>query len=203
MRLLSDTDAFCKLSAIGLFKDAAKLLGGEPGMVERLPALPHMLRKSRGLRKQLGDALADSLVPLADAQPQIPSTASPAVAALLTGKNNIDVGEVQLLALTANDTLLLMSGDKRALVAVSEVAQVVPMLAGKVVCLEAMMLALCKTLGVDQVRAAVAPHRHLDKVFQICFSADGTPVECLGSYMRDLQESVKPLVLWSPDGGAP
>lgn len=200
MRLLSDTDAFCKLSAIGLFKDAAKLLGGEPGLVERLPALPHMLRKSRGLRKQLGDALADSLAPLADAQPPIPA-ASSAVAAMLTGKNNIDVGEVQLLALTANDTLLLMSGDKRALVAVSEVTQVVPMLAGKVVCLEAMMLALCKTLGVNQVLAAVAPHRHLDKVFQICFSEGGTPMECLGSYMRALQESVKPLVLWSPDGG--
>lgn len=202
MRLLSDTDAFCKLSAIGLFKDAAKLLGGKPEEVERLPALPHMLRRGRGLRKQLGDALADSLAPLADAQPQVAS-APPDVAALLTNKNNIDVGEVQLLALTASDTLLLVSGDKRALVAVSAVSEVVPMLVGKIVCLEAILLALCETLGVDQVRAAVAPHRHIDKVFQVCFSDGGTPVECLRSYMRDLQESVKPLVLWSPDGGAP
>lgn len=201
MRLLSDTDAFCKLSAIGLFKDAAKLLGGVPAEVARLPALPHMLRRGRGLRKQLGDALADSLAPLADAQPEIP-TAPTDVAALLTGKNNIDVGEVQLLALAASDTLLLVSGDKRALLAVSKIAEVVPMLAGKVVCLEAMMLALCNSLGVDAVRAAVAPHRQIDKVFQICFSDGGTPVECLGSYMRELQESVKPLVLWSP-GGAP
>jgi hypothetical protein len=71
MRLLSDTDAFCKLSAIGLFRDAAKVLGGEPGEVARLPALPHMLRRSRGLRKQLGDTLADSLVSLAEAQPLV------------------------------------------------------------------------------------------------------------------------------------
>ena len=201
MRLLSDTDAFCKLSAIGLFKDAAKLLGGEPAEVARLPALPHMLRRSRGLRKQLGEELADDLAPLAEAQPQLPTTPTD-VAALLTDKNNIDVGEVQLLALAASDTLLLMSGDKRALLAVSKVNEVVPMLAGKLVCLEAILLALCKSLGVDRVRAAVAPHRHIDKVFQICFSEGGTPVECLGSYMRDLQESVKPLVLWSPDGGA-
>lgn len=202
MRLLSDTDTFCKLSAIGLFKDAAKLLGGEPAEVARLPALPHMLRRGRGLRKQLGNALADSLAPLADAQPQVP-TAPTEVAALLTGKNNIDVGEVQLLALAASDTLLLMSGDKRALLAVCNVSEVVPLLEGKVVCLEAILLALCRTLGVDRVRAAVAPHRNIDKVFQVCFSDGGRPVNCLRSYMRDLQESVKPLVLWSPDGGAP
>jgi hypothetical protein len=110
---------------------------------------------------------------------------------------------VQLLALAASESLLLISGDKRALLAVSKVAEVAPMLAGKLVCLEAMMLALCKTLGVDRVRAAVAPHRQIDKVFQVCFSDGGTPAECLGSYMRDLQESVRPLVLWSPDGGAP
>lgn len=200
MRLLSDTDAFCKLSAIGLFKDAATLLGGKPAEVARLPALPRMLRRG-GLRKQLGDALADTLIPLADAQPQITS-APPDVAALLTGKDKIDAGEVQLLALAASDTLLLMSGDKRALLAVSKVPEVVPLLAGKVVCIEAMLLALCKTLGVDRVRAAVAPHRHIDRVFQVCFSDGGSPEECLGSYMRDLQESVKPLLLWSPDGGA-
>lgn len=198
MRLLSDTDAFCKLSAIGLFKDAAKVLGGEPGEVALLPALPHMLRRSRGLRKQLGDTLADSLVSLAEAQPLV-TAAPPEVAALLAGKNEIDVGEVQLLALAASESLLLISGDKRALAAVSKVAEVAPMLAGKLVCLEAMMLALCKTLGVERIRAAVAPHRRIDKVFQVCFSDGGTPVECLGSYLRDLQESVKPLILWSLD----
>lgn len=201
MQLLSDTDAFCKLSAIGLFKEAAVLLGGVPSEVARLPALPHMLRRSKGLRKQLGDALADSLVPLADLQPLIRS-APPELAALLTGKDNIDVGEVELLALTANENLLLVSGDKRALVAVSKVPEVVPLLKGKVVCLEAVLLALCQKLGPDQVRAAVAPHRHIDKVFLVCFSDGGTPMECLGAYMKHLQESVTPLVLWSPPGGA-
>ena len=202
MRLLCDSDAFCKLSAVGLFKDAAALLGGVPSEVACLPALPHMLRKSKGLRAQLGGALADSLAPLADAQPQAPA-ASPEVAALLTGKDNIDVGEVQLLALAAKETLLLVSHDKRALVAVSMVAELVPMLAGKIVCLEALMLGLCMSLGVDKVRAAVARNRHVDKVFQVCFSGGGTPVECLASYLRDLQRAVEPLVLWSSDGGVP
>ena len=44
MRLLIDSDAFCKLAASGLLSDAAALFNGECG---RLPALPHMLRRGQ------------------------------------------------------------------------------------------------------------------------------------------------------------
>lgn len=36
MRLLADTDAFCKLTSVGLLEAAAELLGGKASAVERL-----------------------------------------------------------------------------------------------------------------------------------------------------------------------
>lgn len=124
-------------------------------------------------------------------------------AGLLTGKDGIDVGEVQLFALTASDTLLLMSGDKRALRAVGKEQAMVAVLAGKVVCLEAMLLALCLKLGREFIRAAVNRHAGLDQVFTICFSpGTAIPEDCLRSYLRDLQAAVHPLVLWMPLGVA-
>ena len=203
MRLLADTDVLCKLMATGLLEAAADLLGAKASAVERLPALPHMLRRGKSLRRMLGDELANRLAPLAEALPQVP-VPPPEVAALLAGKDNIDPGEVQLFAVTADEALLLLSGDKRALQAVAREDAVVSKLAGKIVCLEAILLALCKKLGSDAVRAAVRPQERLDKVFSICF-APGTrvPEECLGSYLRNLQSAVTPLVLWMPAGGAP
>ena len=58
MRLLADTDILCKLAATGLLAGAASLLGGQAHAVERLPALPRMLRRG-SLRKMLGEELAD------------------------------------------------------------------------------------------------------------------------------------------------
>ncbi|MBL9039089.1 MAG: hypothetical protein JNG84_11275 [Archangium sp.] len=200
MRLLVDTDAFCKLAAVGLLEEAAKLLGGTLSEVERLAALPHMLRGSKKLRKHLGDALADELVPIA--MERVAASAPPTdTATLLVGVENIDVGEVELFASAASADALLVSGDKRALNAVARVVHVVPRLSGKIVCLEAMLFALCDSVGVEQLRSRVSSRAYLDKVFQICFSPGSAPKECLGSYLRDLQSKVVPLVLWSPPGG--
>ena len=201
MRLLVDTDAFCKLTSSGLFAAAADLLGGKASTVERLPALPHMLRRGK-LRKTLGDQLADHLLPLAEMLPVVPEAPSE-FAGLLVGKDGIDVGEVQLFALTASDTLFLMSGDKRALRAIGREQAIVTSLARKIVCLEAILLGLCMKLGREVVRTAVGSHARLDQVFTVCFSPGTTvPEDCLGSYLRELQAAVHPLVLWMPKGGA-
>lgn len=201
MRLLADTDAFCKLAAVGLLDEAARALGANRAEVERLAALPYMLRKGKKLRKQFGEAVADQLATMADAQPIAPAAPTES-AALLTGIDNIDVGEVQLFALAASADLLLISGDKRAVTAIAGVAALVPSLNGKIVCLEALLHALCHSLGAENVRTAIAPRAHVEKVFQICFSTGSNPLECLGSYLRDLQRKVFPLLLWLPSGVA-
>lgn len=203
MRLLSDSDIFCKLGAIGLLDEAAKLLGGDSAKIERLTALPIMLRRERSkLRQQYGATTADALAARAEQLPVVPLPPLE-FADLLVDKADIDAGEVQLLALAAADTLLLMSGDKRAMTAVArQVPQLLPHLAGKIVCLEAVLLALCLKLGVERVFAAVEPYRAIDGVFKTCFSNRTETMAGLESYLHSLSGTVAPLVLWSPIGGA-
>jgi len=95
--------------------------------------------------------------------------------------------------------MLLLTADKRALRAVSRLNFLVPLLKKKIVVMEAILLGLCATLGVDAVRSAVAPHRLLDKVFLSCFSPGNDQVEdCLWSNLNALQVQVSPLSLWMP-----
>lgn len=197
MRLLVDTDAFCRLEAIGLFEAVRQRLA--VNTVERLPALPQMLRRGR-LRRELGEGLADRILPRAETLPAM--TPAPAhTLDLLVGVNDIDPGEAQLLAAIASADLLLLTADKRAVRAVARLSAVVPLLEKKIVVMEAILLALCASLGVDTVRAAVAPHRALDKVFLSCFSPGNPQVEdCLRSNLKALQLEVSPLSLWMPEG---
>src|SRR5688572_31331079 len=53
MRLLIDSDAFCKLAICELLDDAAAVLGASSAECGRLPALAFMLRKGN-LRRKLG-----------------------------------------------------------------------------------------------------------------------------------------------------
>ena len=68
MKLLVDTDVFCKLATSGLFHDAVHLLGADPKECGRLPALPYMLRKDT-LRVAYGPEGCDQMMPLALSMP--------------------------------------------------------------------------------------------------------------------------------------
>lgn len=202
MRLLVDSDIFCKLVAAGLFEDAAKLVGGDAPTVECLAALPHMLRKGR-LRKQLGDEAADSMLKIAEALPVVPAPPSQ-MASLLTGRDDVDPGEVHLLSVAANEDVLLLTGDKRALKAVSSEPFIVSKLTGKVVSFEAILLALVHSKGDAFVRKRLRERLSTEKMVVSCFS-DGNPssASCLESYFKDLRQTVQPLILWAPEGGKP
>ncbi len=197
MRVLIDTDALCKLAAIGLLEEAATRLGADPKAIERLPALPAMLRRGH-LRRELGADLADELLAIANSLPVIP-IAPAKTAELLAGRPEIDPGEVQLLALTAEADVLLLSGDKRALRAAANQTVLAARLSRKVVCLEAILLGLCESLGEARVRQAAKARLGIDKVFSICLSpGNASPTDCLQRYLSDIQGQMRPLVLWAP-----
>ena len=96
MRLLIDTDAFCKLAVGGLLHDALNLLSVDLIECGRLPALPYMLRKGR-LRRLFGEDLCDKLIPLAES---IPVADQPSNSWLdkLIDIHTIDPGEAQIMA---------------------------------------------------------------------------------------------------------
>lgn len=203
MRLLIDTDAFCKLACGGVLQASVNVLGADFTECGRLPALPYMLRRGR-LRRVFGPEACDAMIPIAE---QMPVAAQPSELWLgkLTPVQDIDPGEAQILAAAAEAGLFVMSGDKRALRAIRNVDGFSYALGGRVVVLEAILLALCDRFGSDDIRQRLRGSSGLDKVVSVCFSAHSqSPPDALLSYYRSLAAELVPLVLWNPrpEGGA-
>jgi len=201
MKLLIDTDAFCKLAVSDLLRDAVRVLGAEQGECGMLPALPHMLRKGR-LRRRYGADACDSMLQIANTLPSIPQ---PSAAWLdpLAPVQAIDPGEALIFAAAAESGAMIVSADKRALEALKDLEAHRDALAERIVVFEALLLRFCRDLGTDVVKQRVRPLVGLDRVVRVCFSTQGSePEEGLLSYFRDLQKAVSPLTLWDPHSGA-
>lgn len=201
MKLLFDTDAFCKLALSNLIRDTTRVLGAELRECGRLPALPYMLRRG-GLRRRYGEDACESMLQVASTLPRV---TQPSATWLdpLTPVQMIDPGEALIFAAAAESGAMIVSGDKRALEALKDFQAHRDALAGRIVVLEALLLKLCRDLGTNLVRQRVRPLVALDRVVGVCFSSQGSePVEGLRSYFMDLQTRVSPLTLWDPYSGA-
>jgi hypothetical protein len=200
MKLLVDTDAFCKLGIAGLVKEAAQIFSAELQECGRLPALTYMLRRG-SLRRLYGAEACDALIPVADAMPVMPQ---PSLTWLdkLTPLDEIDPGEAQIFATAAETGLIVISNDKRALRALKDVDGFPDALTGRIAILEAVLLVLCQQFGDDDVRRHVARLTASDTVVKVCFSDQNPhPREGLTSYYRAIATEVRPLVLWDPQVG--
>ena len=113
MKLLVDTDAFCKLGLAELLDDTASVFNVSLQEFGRLAALPYMLRRG-AIRKLYGPRACDTLIPIAEA---IPVMNHPSVTWLdkLTSIDAIDPGEAQIFAAAAESGMIVISGDKRSL----------------------------------------------------------------------------------------
>ena len=197
MKLLVDTDAFCKLSVIGLLQDALDILGVDITECSKLAPLPYMLRKGR-LRNAYGGAKCDAMLQIAEGMPTMVQ-ATDSWRDKLISVQAIDTGEAQMFAAGAETGLLVMTGDKRAIRALKNVDDFPEALAGHIIVLEAMLIALCDKIGVDEVRKRAQVLNLQDNMFQNCFSPGTTdPRVGLLSYYNELKAEVDPLVLWDP-----
>ena len=195
MRLLLDSDVFCKLGVGKLLDDTLVVLGAGIGDCGRLPALPYMLRKGR-LPKTYGAEACLGLVAVAKKMKPIPAPQATWLDRL-TSVQAIDAGEAQLFALAAQDSLIVATGDKRALLALKDIDGYPAALAGRIVVLEAILLALCARLGPAEVRRRLGSLTASDATLKVCFSASNPdPRTGLESYYRSLVDEVRPLRLW-------
>ena len=189
MRLLVDTDAFCRLAASGLLEEAAALFGVRIHECGRLPALPHMLRRGR-LREAFGESVCDVLTSIANV---MPSCGPPSAYWLdrLAALESVDPGEALLLATAAEAGLPVVINDKRALRALRQADGLPAALSGRVVVLEAILIALCDRFGAAAVRRRLSPVIAADRMVQVCFSPDNTdPEAALLSYYQHLSSEV-------------
>jgi len=199
MKLLFDTDAFCKFGIASLLEDAAHIFGAKLQECGRLPALPFMLRRGR-LRELYGGPACDTLIPVANAISLVPQPSATWLNKL-TAVEAIDPGEGQIFAVAAEQGYPFLSGDKRALKALKGIGDFVPALEKRVVVMEAVLLALCDSMGQEEVRSRVVPLCLVDRVVDVCFSRGNTdPSTALLSYFRALEGELAPLRLWNPRG---
>lgn len=197
MRLLVDSDLFCKLAASGLLVEAVEAVGFRVQDCNRLPALPHMLRKGR-MRKRFDGFDPDAIARQADGIGHLTDTS---IAWLddFVAVQEVDPGEAQLFAVAAEHGFMVATGDKRALKGLSVLPGPAAALSGRIVVLEAVLLRLCDVLGPESVITRVEPLRRLDLVARTCFSPGaGDPRLALRSYYNNLSSEVAPLVLWTP-----
>jgi hypothetical protein len=202
MKLLIDTDAFCKLGVAGLLTDAVLMVGVELQECGRLPALTYMLRRG-SVRRHYGATACDALLPLADSIPVVDQPTEVWLDTLVKIEA-VDPGEAQILAAAAEFGHMVLSGDKRALRAAKDVKGLAEALHGRVVVLEAALIELCNQLDLEDVRRHVERLRTLDTMIAACFPpGTSDPRDGLRSYYRSTARDVAPLVLWEPrQGGA-
>jgi hypothetical protein len=159
-----------------------------------------MLRRG-SLRRRIGGEVCDALIPVAEGMPTVPASTGEWLDKLIAAEG-IDPGEAQLIAVSIDHGLHLLSGDKRALRVAKSIDGLAAALAGRVVVLEAILLALCYRLGTTEVSRRVAAIRGRDAMIDICFSpANSDPRGALQSYFNNLAAEVNPLVLWQAGTG--
>jgi hypothetical protein len=197
MKVLVDTDAFCKLGLTGLLTDAIASLGAQLTECGRLPALPHMLRRG-SVPKRFGKETCESLLETANAILSLQPLTGAWLDRFLPVPG-IDPGEAQLFSAAADQRILVLTGDKRALRLIGSVEGAAAALSGLIVTLEAVLIALHGSIGADALRTRVDPLRPFDSTIGICFSdANADPLAALWSYYNSLASEVAPLALWRP-----
>lgn len=143
MKLLVDTDIFCKLGISELLKRAIELLGVDVTECGRLAALPHMLKRG-SLTTTYGSQKCEDLLPVAQSM-LVVDQFDDVWLDKLTQVQSIDIGEAQLFAAGAESGLIVMTGDKRALRALKNIPDFTDSLAGRIVVMETILIALCDT----------------------------------------------------------
>lgn len=191
MIVLADNDVIHKLACCELLRELLQWLGVPPNQVWILPTLLYVIRK-----KLKGNAPALNNFNAFISQTQ---TIPPADPAILEKFSVLDVGEQQLLAVfvdNSHNCSRLMTGDKRALKLVAELAtrdtDLNPQLNGRVDSLEGIMLGLIGQFGFEAVNKKVSRCLKIDTVLSVAFGekrTEGNAISALTSYLADLRRT--------------
>ncbi len=176
--IFSDNDIILKLADYDLLPEACSVLGVDSTEIAVLDSAKYIFAN---LKKKL-----DSGDPIKYTASGLNRAVEFAKAAIQITRqvdidwseecDNIDIGEAQLATLAAEtgSESLLLSGDKRFLVALAGAEKgehIADGLRGRVICLEELIKALINEIGFDRVRLAVASAPDCDKGLHLCFGS--------------------------------
>lgn len=196
-----DNDILYKGAGYGLLIDLIEAIPAQPKNVGVLGAAKFVVT-AKLLKSRLSAALPLLDEVLRHVQYLEPTVAETGYAAQLEYEAqraglNIDTGESLLCAIVVERTLLhLATGDKKAIKGIDSLLAArgeINKLAGKVICLEQLVLRLIRGSDASAVRSAICAQATLDRALAACFScaspeikADGWE-EGLASYIRDVR----------------
>lgn len=121
--------------------------------------------------------------------------------AIFENSFQIDPGEAILIALTLDDSQgCLLTGDKRALKAVSEIVSVGELLVGRVLVLEQIFIMALKKMGRSWILENVCPSSDIDKAINIVLGsrcdAEEKMIELgIASYLQEIEQYQNPSLL--------
>jgi len=181
-RVLVDNDIALKIACYGFSEEmvAATTVGGDaPRLlgVARYVVHKHLTRVTVIADREAAIAAFDHL--LAAVAEVEPNDAELALAADLETEAmrrnlELDGGESQLIAiLVSRDCDLLITGDKRAIVAMASVAP--PEANGRVACLEQLAREIVGRMGADRARRKVCAEPLVDRALTACFACASEP----------------------------
>ena len=199
-RLAVDVDALVKLAHWGLLGE----LEGATGIpLERQATVASIrFRAARRDPKLFRDAAVATR--LADALSQFGAAWRPdaGIVARLQSIAGLDAGEITLIAMLCSDRqAVLVTGDKRALRALAApgLEDIVERVAGRIACLEQVVLHALDHLGVGTLAKSIEPHRDLDVAVRCAVPLPPYALELevrngLLSYIEDLRKDVPSLL---------
>lgn len=197
---LLDSDAARCLCQYELLHELADALGCSLLDFAVLPQLRFQLRLGKpNAMDKLGSAEAIELAELLVAQAsEVTVSANSANALLLSNRPDIDAGELILFAALCDDAAsTLVTGDKRALVALSAVADpALETLWARLICLEEAIALIIKHVGFEAVSQKIRARPDVNVALSIAFgrsTAAPSPsvLEGLASYVSDVMQSTQ------------
>lgn len=199
-QLLADNDVLLKAAHWGMLDYITTCTGIDWQATSALESLRfRTYRKDPKLfhHPDIAEALKarlDLMVPM--------SAPDASVVARLQGIVDLDAGEIALIAAAcACEEALVMTGDKRALRALSQpgLEDINERLQGRVVCLEHLLRHVLDQVGADRLVEMISPYPGLDTAVRCVLpsggrASEGEIREGLGSYLRDLERETRGMI---------
>lgn len=205
MLLFLDNDIILKLGALGLLKDLDKLFNTDASSIYVLPTAEHYMSNSKNLRIKYSEALLMDILALIKNYQDIPSEfINDEIYLSLTYIDKIDSGERLLFSLNpADKDFLILTGDKNSIIQLSNqqtIDKIKNELAGKIVCLEHIVLKLLEVTSFELIETRM---REMDfggdKTLKLVFNQYNLTVENarsgLLSFYNDLYRQSNNLLL--------
>lgn len=196
-----DNDVIHKLAALGLLDKAAQLLGTTERRVLATCRFKFKLNKPADARKKYGDAIVDGIDAFVKSAVDVTGVDLTGLDEAANAALGIDPGELQLLAfVAATPNAILVTGDKRALVALQTApgcTDLVAKIAGRIVCFEQVLEQLLGDPGFTDLNERAAKVLHVDTVLRVLFTSSAmepTVRDGLKSYLSDLRSKTGTLL---------